>query len=82
MRSFTLIFDPDEFGYQKRIEFDGPDPAHVFPLLEREEIGRLATIWEGEKRLASVRRTQSGAWHINPSRQGASGTNGSGGASA
>jgi hypothetical protein len=82
MRSFTLIFDPDEFGYQKRIEFDGPDPAHVFPLLEREEIGRLATIWEGEKRLASVRRGPSGAWHINPRRHGESGANGSGGAGA
>lgn len=64
MRSFILVFDPDDHGDTKRIAFDALDPHYAFQLLERERIGRLAVIFEGEKRLGSLKRTRDGAWQI------------------
>ncbi len=65
MRSFTIILDGESLGEPKRIQFDASDPGRAFDLLECEAIGRTAILLEGEKRLASLRRTQSGGWQLN-----------------
>ena len=65
MRSFTLTLDGDGLDDSKRIEFDAYDPASAFLILERERAGKTAILWEGEKRLGTLRRTKVGGWQLS-----------------
>ncbi|MBO9576142.1 MAG: hypothetical protein J7494_10425 [Sphingobium sp.] len=66
MRSFIITLDGEELGDSKRIEFDAPDPASAFSILEREPLGKTAILWEGEKRLGTLRRTRiGGGWQLS-----------------
>lgn len=64
MPSFTLTLDDDGVGEPKRIEFTAPDPGEAFLILEREESGRTAILWEGRKRLGTLHRTETGVWQL------------------
>ena len=64
MRSFKLTLTGGEYIEPKNIEFRAPDPLRAFDILEWEAVGRTAILWEGEKRLATLRRTHAGGWQL------------------
>jgi hypothetical protein len=65
MRSFTLTLIDAGIAEPKRIDFHALEADHAFHILEREAVGQAAILWEGEKRLATLRRTTAGGWQIN-----------------
>lgn len=65
MRSFTLTVDGEDSKEFKRIEFDAHDLTRAFHLLERESAGKTAILWEGETRLATLKRTPIGVWQLS-----------------
>jgi len=65
MRSFTLTLIDAGTTEPKRIDFRAYAPDHAFHILEREAVGQSAILWEGETRLATLRRTRAGGWQIN-----------------
>ena len=65
MRSFTITFDGEGPDESKRIEFDAYDPVSAFSILEREAAGRKAILWEGDKRLGTLMRTNIGGWQLS-----------------
>lgn len=66
MASFTLTLDDDGLGEPKRIEFNASDPGQAFLILEREASGRMAILWEGQRRLGTLERTEAGVWQLAP----------------
>lgn len=64
MRSFTLTVAGESADEAKRIEFNDYDLTRVFFLLEREPAGRTAILWEGDRHVATLRRTRIGGWQL------------------
>jgi hypothetical protein len=64
MRSFTLTLIEGGTSDPKRIDFRAYDPVHAFDILETEAVGQTAILWEGEKRLATMKRSSAGAWRL------------------
>jgi hypothetical protein len=65
MRSFTLTLIDAGTTEPKRIDFRAYDPVRAFDILEAESVGQAAILWEGEKRVATLRRTNAGAWQLS-----------------
>lgn len=64
MPLFALTLDADMHGESKRIEFTAEDPCLAFHILERETAGREAVLWQGDRRLAMLQRTEAGVWRL------------------
>ena len=62
--SFRLVLDCECVDESELIELQGNDPSEFFEFLEREGSGKLATLWEGEKRLGTLKRTEPGLWQL------------------
>lgn len=73
MPTFTLHFDDDGIGVDKRVEFDAANPALVFSLLEADRPCRQAALWSGNKPIGTLRRNANGVWQLAglPSHKGA-----------
>ena len=65
MRSFTLTLIEAGTAEPKRIDFRAYDPVQAFDILESQAIGQAAILWEGDKRVATLRRTCAGAWQVS-----------------
>ena len=63
MRTFTLLLECEE--NPRKIEFRGYDTSGAFALLEREKTARKATLWESDKRLGTIIRTEGDFWQIS-----------------
>ena len=68
MATYQLIYSDDEFGVGRRIEFDAADPFMALTIAQYESEGRTAELWEGERKLCTLRRTgPSGSiWEVGP----------------
>ena len=64
MPFFAMTLDDDGQGEPKRIEFTADDPHRAFFILEKEKTGRKAILWQDEKRLGALQRTENGVWQI------------------
>ncbi len=64
MPTYSLRFEDDGQGEPKTIRFDGADPHEAFRLLQDEAPAREVSIWEGDKKLAVVRRGGQGVWAL------------------
>lgn len=63
-RTFILHIDQDDLGEPRRIEFDGEDPHLAFGILEREGVGRSASLYEGTRLLGQLKRTGRDFWEL------------------
>jgi len=64
MRIFTLLFEDD--GHEsRRIEFTGYEPSEALMVLKHERAARRATLWESDRRLGTIMRSDSGFWQIS-----------------
>jgi hypothetical protein len=66
MRSFTIAFEGDGHDDGRQIEFEADDPARAFFILEREGVGKRATLLEGDRRLGILKRAHTGYWQFLP----------------
>ena len=64
MRTFVMQFEDDGIGEPKRIEFLGDDPSQALAIAQRENTGRSIALWEGRKRLGTLRRLGSELWQV------------------
>ena len=64
MPLYTLKFFNDDIGVGKRIEFDAADAASALSVATGEAPNRDAELWEGTKRLCTIRRLESAVWRI------------------
>lgn len=66
MPLYTLRFFNDGVGVGKRIEFDAADPASALSVATCEAPNRNAELWEGTRRLCTIRRFENAVWRIGP----------------
>ncbi|HKT85584.1 MAG TPA: hypothetical protein VJQ77_05800 [Novosphingobium sp.] len=66
MPLYTLKFFNDGVGLGKRIEFDAADAASALSVATGEAPNRNAELWQGTKRLCTIRRSESTVWRIGP----------------
>jgi hypothetical protein len=66
MPLYTLRFLDDGAGVEKRIEFDAADAGSALEVAGGEAPNRNAELWEGTKRLCTIRRTEAAVWRIGP----------------
>ena len=64
MRTFMMQFEDDGLGEPKRIEFLGNDPSEALAIAQRENTGRSIELWEGGKRLGTLRRLNAELWQV------------------
>ncbi len=64
MRNFTLTLIEGGTSEPKRIDFRSYDPVLALELLEAEDVGQAAILWEGDRRLVTLRRTSAGGWQV------------------
>ncbi len=60
---YTFLIDSG-VAEPKRIDFRFMTPPGAFEILEEEEVGQKAILWEGERRLATLTRTSAGGWQL------------------
>lgn len=66
MPLYTLKFLDDGVGVEKRIEFDAADAGRALDVAKCEAPNRNAELWEGTKRLCTIRRAEAAFWRIGP----------------
>lgn len=59
MNVYTLRFSDDGDGVAKRIEFKAEDLTTALIIAHREASRRTAELWEGARKLCTVRRSVS-----------------------
>jgi len=64
MRTYTLTLIDTGTTEPKRFDFRSYDPVPAFEILEEEAVGQKAILWEGERRLATLKRTSAGGWQV------------------
>jgi hypothetical protein len=64
MRTFTLRFEDDGLGEPKTVQFDSDDAHEAFSILSRELSRRRVSLYDGENRLGTIRRTAEDGWQI------------------
>jgi hypothetical protein len=65
MRNFTMYFEDDGLGEPRRIEFKGPDPLQALHIAKREDKGRTIALFEGDKKLGTIKRLGPELWHLS-----------------
>ncbi|AKM10105.1 hypothetical protein [Croceicoccus naphthovorans] len=66
---YMLVFDGKDGEPGKAIEFDAQDAAGALIHAHREAPDRSATLWEGERELCKIRRTENAGvelWQVLP----------------
>ena len=63
MRAFHLLFDEAE---PRRIDFQAEGPDHAFQIARNENQGVNVTLWEGERLLARMTKTEANVWKLHP----------------
>jgi hypothetical protein len=64
MPTFTLRYDDDGLGLDKRVEFDGTTPAIALNLASGEAAGRRAVLLADGKPLCRLGREVDGFWIV------------------
>jgi hypothetical protein len=64
MRTFVMQFEDDGMGEPKRIEFRGKDPSQALAIAQRENTGRMIALFEGGKKLGTLRRINAELWQV------------------
>ena len=64
MRTFLLKLEKAG-GDARHIQFDSLDTGAVFTLLEREKAVNEATLWEGDRKVATIVRSENDYWQIS-----------------
>lgn len=64
MPTFTLRYDDDGLGLDKRVEFDGTNPAIALNLASGEAPGRRAVLLADGKPLCRLGREAGGFWVV------------------
>lgn len=62
--TYTLIFEDDDFGPARRMEFDAISSFATLNVLQNEPKGRKAILHEDDKRLAELTRLGDDFWAI------------------
>lgn len=63
MRAFHLLIDDPE---PRRIDFHAEGPDHAFQIARNENQGVNVTLWEGERLLARMTKTEANVWKLHP----------------
>lgn len=63
MRAFHILIDHPE---PKRIDFLAEGPDHAFQIARNERDGVDVTLWEGERLLARMTKTEANIWQLHP----------------
>lgn len=63
MRAFHLLIDDTE---TRRIDFHAEGPDHAFQIARNENDGVNVTLWEGERLLARMTKTEANVWKLHP----------------
>jgi hypothetical protein len=63
MRAFHLLIDEVE---PRRIDFRAEGPDHAFQIARNESHGVNVTLWEGERLLARMTKTEANVWKLHP----------------
>ncbi|KHK90891.1 hypothetical protein [Novosphingobium malaysiense] len=62
--TYRLKFEDDGLGVDKIVEFMAPDPAKALMIAGLEAANRYAELWQGNKRICRLRRTEEQVWLI------------------
>jgi hypothetical protein len=65
MRTFIMHFEDDGEGNPRRIEFTDHDPLQALAIAQRENSGRAIALFEGERRLGTLRRLGGELWQLS-----------------
>lgn len=66
MTLYILKFSDDDAGVGKRIEFDAANAGKALIVIAGEAPNRTAELWEGSRRICTIRRSETAAWSIGP----------------
>ena len=66
MVTYTLRFDADGNAPPMQIVFDAPNPGGALVQAHREARQRSAELWQGERKLCSIRRAANDVWVASP----------------
>ncbi|WP_395331826.1 hypothetical protein WBP06_03310 [Novosphingobium sp. BL-8H] len=71
MKIYTLRFRDDGQGLARRVEFKAEDLPAALIIAHREVATRTAELWDGERKLCTVRReaNENDAQALSPMRQ-------------
>lgn len=64
MRIFLLKLD-DGNDEPQQVQFDSLDTGAIFTLLERKKSVNEATLWEGDRQVAKIVRSENDYWQIS-----------------
>ncbi|MGH6745164.1 hypothetical protein [Novosphingobium sp.] len=62
MKTYTLKFPDDDIGVARRLEFKASDMTGALVIAHREASKRSAELWEGARKLCSIRRPANDVW--------------------
>ena len=64
--TYRLKFPDDKAGVEKTLEFRAADASGALIVAKNEAPDRNAELWQGERLLCHLRRTQEEVWLIQP----------------
>lgn len=64
--TYRLKFPADKAGSQKTLEFKAADASGALIVAKNEAADRNAELWQGERLLCHLRRTEDEVWLIKP----------------
>ena len=64
MPTYSLLFASDGIGEAQRIEFDALDPSVALSPSIYSGPGRVAELWDGERKIAKLKSWGHGLWEI------------------
>jgi len=67
MATYSLVFTRDGIGEAQRVEFDAPDVSAALNPSIYSIPGRVAELWDGDKKLACLKSWEEGLWEIDGS---------------
>lgn len=65
MRTYVMVFEGEAADPGKRIEFTGLDPSPALEIARREAHGATIALFEGTKRLGTLKRLGPELWHLS-----------------
>ena len=66
--TFNLVYSDDALGCARRIEFEAIDADGALRIAQCQAPGRLAELWEGDRKLCTLRRVgpDGAIWEVGP----------------
>ena len=64
--TYQMKFADEEAGMEKTVEFQAPDASEALIVARSEAPNRDVELWQGERLLCHLKRTEDEVWLIKP----------------